>query len=848
MSTLSPNHTHSIDSIVNMKAAASTTKTTKTTTTTVNMAVSSATKPKAASTKAAKANANAAANADAKQKNSQMHRRSRTGEFLFLLPKKSKQVRTSTNQPGCYTCRLRRKKCDEGAPLCTACKHLGLTCEYKRPHWWGNNEARRNQKDDIKMIIKRKKLSEKAASSIHTSVVGSPPGLSLSSSSLPTSATFSDQLDRTRSASIDSHYAAAAFDFNSPPTSSSEYGGVLTNGDSSSAFSTPQMHPDFMFGSGFAPYEVDIKTERQMFVNDVPTLHESTTSTFSTYHTPPPPGTVLPPYPMAMDGNMVVDPAIGLGMTGVPVDPQMQAAMPGVVGPGGEWMEQVYSERRESMTEETLNMNFFDFPHANSRQVAIELDEGDQCLLDHFVQYVLPTLFPILEANQHGAVGSDLILPALQSNKCYLHCCLSVAAQHLKAVLGSAQAQAQGGQPGQLVPTADLDADIMRHRYATISALCHALPRDENHQQVLESALALIFFQCGVGRFDDALPDVPWHQHFQAAASLVQKLDLPAQVTAATTTPVTAVEDGSAPVDAGTVSVATTGDAAQSTPFNMTLMSWVDILGATMQGRAPVFAHTYREKHLSPPHLSSLGLRELMGCEDRVMYLISEIACLEALKASGMDDIMLCHHVSVLGDQIGLTEIGEAPAKLPFNANGSLSPKQLSKNITAAYRLAARIYLCSLVPGFCPSQASCRGLVDKLTAVLQTIPCGPAGFDRCVVWVYLMAGFASMPGSTFRVFFADRIAQMGEAAASVGSFGRAVSLLHETWLQQNVLIQQLLDEQEQRRQQRQQQKAVASPSGAPVSSDNDDESDILPPQFVHWREVMHMKGWDFLLM
>ncbi|KAL1896609.1 DNA-binding transcriptional regulator ume6 [Sporothrix stenoceras] len=797
------------------------------------MAVSSATKPKAASTKAKANAAAAAANADAKQKSSQMHRRSRTG---------------------CYTCRLRRKKCDEGAPLCTACKHLGLTCEYKRPHWWGNNEARRNQKDDIKMIIKRKKLSEKAASSIHTSVVASPPGLSLSSSSMPTSATFSDQLDRTRSASIDSHYAAAAFDFNSPPTSASEYGGVMTNGDSS-AFSTPQMHPDFMFGSGFAPYEVDIKTERQMFVNDVPTLHESTTSTFSTYHTPPPPGTVLPSYPMAMDGSsLVVDPAIGLGMTGVPVDPQIQAGA--MLGVGSEWMEQVYSERRESMTEETLAMNVFDFPHASSRQVAIEMDEGDQYLLDHFVQYVLPTLFPILEANQHGAVGSDLILPALQSNKCYLHCCLSVAAQHLKAVIGSAQAQVPAGQPGQLVPTSDLDDDIARHRYATIAAICDALPHAKNHQQVLESALALIFFQCGVGRFDDALPDIQWHQHLQAAASLVQQLDLPAQVTAATTAaPVTAVEDGSAgvSVDANTVNVATTGDATQSTPFNMTLMSWIDVLGATMQGRAPVFAHTYREKHLSPPHLSSLGLRELMGCEDRVMYLISEIACLEALKASGMDDIMLCHHVSVLGDQIGLTEIGEAPAKLPFNANGSLSPKQLSKNITAAFRLAARIYLCSLVPGFCSSQASCRGLVDKLTAVLQTIPCGPAGFDRCVVWPYLMAGFASMPGSTFRVFFADRITQMGEAAASVGSFGRCVSLLHETWLQQNVLIQQLLDDQEQRRQQRQQAKAVAaaaagSSSPASSSSPDDDDTDILPPQYVHWREVMHMKGWDFLLM
>ncbi len=84
----------------------------------------------------------------------------------------------------------------------------------------------------------------------------------------------------------------------------------------------------------------------------------------------------------------------------------------------GEWTEQIYQERRESLTEEALNMNFFDFSHGpamTSRQVDIELDENDQRLLDHFIQFVLPTIFPILETNQHGSVSSDLILPALQT-------------------------------------------------------------------------------------------------------------------------------------------------------------------------------------------------------------------------------------------------------------------------------------------------------------------------------------------------------------------------------------------------------------------------------------------------
>jgi hypothetical protein len=186
-----------------------------------------------------------------------------------------------------------------------------------------------------------------------------------------------------------------------------------------------------------------------------------------------------------------------------------------------------------------------------------------------------------------------------------------------------------------------------------------------------------------------------------------------------------------------------------------------------------------------------------------------------------MDDITLCQHVHVLGDQIGLTEIAESTPKLPFNANGTLSPKQLSRNMTAAFRLAARIYLCSLVPGFHPSQTSCLGLVEKLTTVLGHIPSGPAGFDRSLSWVYLIGGAFSTPGSSYRAFFEDRIAQLGDLA-NFGSFGRVTCLLRELWGQQ-------ADSQ------------VGSPSSA--------GSEVpQQQQYVHWRDVMRMKGWDFLLI
>ncbi len=573
---------------------------------------------------------------------------------------------------------------------------------------------------------------------------------------MPTSASGSDFYDRNRSASIDSRASGGGgggFSFNSPP------------GGADFVAYNSQIHPDFIYGPGYTPYEIDVKTERQMFVNDVPTVRESHVSTFSTMHTPPPPGTVLP------------------------------AASQFPNRSGGGWTEHVHQERKESLSEETLNVNFFDFEHGppqESRQVQVELDEGDQRLLEHFIRYVMPTIFPILETNQHGSVGSDLILPALQCNSIYLHCCLSTAAQHIKSV-----SLATGREPAE---GRDVDGDIMRHRYATIWSLCEALKRDENHQQILEATLGLIFFQCVVGRPDDGLLDIAWHQHFQAAISLVQKLDLPRLVT---------------------------GDAAAGapplaqTPFNMTLAAWIDILGASMLGMSPTFAHTYRDKHLAQGrHSHHLGLRELMGCEDRVMYLISEVACLESLKKGGMDDFVLCQHVSSLGEQISLTEVGDLTPRLPFNANGTLSPKQLSRNMTSAFRIAARIYLCSLVPGFNPAQPSPLGLVEKLTAVLQCIPAGPDGYDRNLVWVYLIGGAFSCADSPLRALFEERVAALGDLAMC-GSFGRMTCVLREVWLQNDQLAQ----------------------AHTPGSTG----SDAVAPH-VHWRDVMQMNGWDYLLI
>ena len=589
--------------------------------------------------------------------------------------------------------------------------------------WWSNNEQRKQQKEHIKNIIKRTKLSEKTAQ-VASMGAGTPPGLS---HSLPTSATYSDATIRTRAPSEDSQYS----DFNQPPH---QHYDIYQPHVMSPSF---DVEPHY-YQYAAQPYEVDIKTERQMFVNDVPTRTDSTTSTFSTFQ-PPQGHTQLPPLPEE------------------------------------EWLhEGIYEPVGDMFSgEEALDFNFFDFSHGapqDCQPSVIQVDENDKPLLDHFIENVLRLIFPVLEVNQHGSARTDVILPALESNKCYLHCCLSIAAIHLKSTQGI-----QGEQ---------IDSDIMRHRYATISELCAALNRDTDHLQILEATLGMIFFQCSVGGPDDSLPDIPWHQHFEAGGSLVRKLNLPHAM------------------------VHVNGQRMHP-PFNMTLTSWIDILGATMLGRAPRFADTYREKNDSGSHS---GLSELMGCEDRMMYLISEIACLDALKCSGdIDDMQLCHHIKSLGECLDLTEPPPGTVDHPFSSTGAIRPKQLSRNMTAMFRVAARIFLCSLVPGASRWDHSMIGLVSRLAHTLEYIPHGQEGFDRSIVWPLLIGGSQSTHDSTFRQIFADRIACLGEHA-QFGSFGRMVRLLQEVWRQA------------------------------------DEEHCARERQDVHWRDVMQQKGWDFLLI
>lgn len=571
---------------------------------------------------------------------------------------------------------------------------------------------------------------------------------------------FSEYMDRVR-ALIEKPAATTEFNFNSP---------VLAE-PQQNPFTTPAPAPvPTSITTPVSPYDISIKTNT--YINNVPVPNQSPVSV-SGYNMMNPPQQQLPftqpsstPQPLATAQCL---PA--------------QQSLPTPQSASTEWFNAPAAYLSQPQPYSPMDAVGFGLPGrslSSCLQTMVPIEESDKPLLNHFFDYVIPLVFPIVEVNHGGPTRVREILNALQNNKSYLHCCLSVAAIHLKTSMGMED---------------QMDHDIMQHRYEAISQLCRALNSKvgNSQMQVMDATLGLIFYHSCVGLPDDYLPDITWYSHFQAVANLVKKLNY-------------------AP-----------------TQFNVSLITWIDILGSTMVGETPQFAHTYRTKHLSG---TPSGLQPLMGCDDRIMYLISEIACLESLKLEGqLDDMIVRHHISALSAQIDWTEPADKTMESPYNAAGVIVPEKLTKILTALFRIGARIYLYSLIPGFDRHEPNYVNLVASVADTLQFLPTGASGFDRCLVWPLFMAGAHSISSSKLRKVLAERVSALGYLG-DFGGFGRMYRVLKEVW-----------------------RVSEGSTSSSTSGSDTNASTQVNPVQYLpqtrqypHWRDIMRKNKWDYLLL
>ncbi|KAK1145405.1 DNA-binding transcriptional regulator ume6 [Aspergillus melleus] len=867
---------------------------------------------------------------------------------------------------GCFTCRLRRKKCDEARPSCGTCTKLGIKCEYRAPIWWSTGEQRRRQKDRIKDRIRQTKVMEKHGSlkeymdriralterSPKTSdkesnrpMMGEqynwnapilPPPFTPCNINVTSETLFSPGFPPPFQASSSSSMSFSPVSPSQGPMSSQMHSQLPTPMSTQAPFPEPvqmtpqmptematsmhvpmhdnqmsaqlpadmsvqmhdnqmsaqlpadmsvQMYDNQMSAQGHTDMavpmydnqvsaqghtdmavpmydnqvsaqghtdmsvpmydnqmSVQMPTEMPVQMHDTEMhcvqmhaemhcvqMHAEMPTQVAAEVAPQASADFSAQMPTQASTEMSISPQTSLtpaeiaAQLPIQLETQVRTQMPIIMPvqvptprlPTDGWfgnnipnipstpsipsiptlpgMNHYHNHNSFGQLQHYSTMNIPGFVHSNGPSPVvplhsiIALDEKDRPYLDHFIDNLLDMGFPIVKLHQGAQLRLNETFKIMQYNRSFLHCCLSVAAIHMKTSQGLDD---------------QMDHEIMQHRYEAISLLCRALARGHNPIQVIDATLGMIFYHCKISNTDDYLPDIPWSAHFQGVATLVKKLE------------------------------------KSPSQFNISLITWIDILGSTMKGTTPHFAHAYRTKHLSG---TPSGLRGLMGCSDRVMYLISEAACLESLWLDGeMNNGDLCGHVAALKSQVDFTEPTDRSLQYPYGPNGEIMAMPLTKSISALFRIATRIYLHSLLPGFDRFDFTVTNLVASVPDILNYIPGGFNGYDRCIVWPLFIVGAYSTPACLFRRVLTERITAMGYLG-DFASFGRMYRVLREIWrLAEGPLIEPSDEE---------------DAPGSPESVDSN--ATIRPPnrqtrepvrENLHWREVMKRNKWDFLLL
>jgi C6 transcription factor Pro1 len=83
-------------------------------------------------------------------------------------PRHSSTIRSSN---GCWTCRLRRKKCDEKHPVCDACAALHITCRYDqdKPEWMDGGVRQEEMAERLKREVKERAHRRRGERAVHIS-------------------------------------------------------------------------------------------------------------------------------------------------------------------------------------------------------------------------------------------------------------------------------------------------------------------------------------------------------------------------------------------------------------------------------------------------------------------------------------------------------------------------------------------------------------------------------------------------------------------------------------------------------------------------------------------------------
>ncbi|KAJ6256777.1 hypothetical protein Dda_8644 [Drechslerella dactyloides] len=743
----------------------------------------------------------------------------------------TRHVRTRT---GCWTCRFRKKKCDEARPACEQCSHLRLICDGydAQPIWMKDQAKATEKKKEIKtQMVRRSRRRKKSQLTSNKAEIPSqkPKSPPKTSPTQPTGGN-SSQDGAFGSAkhlpalpipmSVDDHDFTGRFQTSSPEDSGSS---------ELSSFNMTRMHWAVNLPSSHPTSHASPRT------NCTLTSKESTRAT-------------------SVEDTIKEEDEYD--------DQEMDVP-----------------DSADSSTDTELVPYAAQIPIISTfrfNDLQIQTDKKlDINLASLYLRSIFGVTYRALSDEQVFRYNDALILPMFKDNKSFLHGCLSSTALHLTAT-NISETQRKG-----------LVTEVYRHRQKSLKSLKAQVANSANDEERIKIAATV----CALISFDVFSRRTDWRVHVKAATDCIVLLNWCQR----------------RPTHPGQW-------------FIYSRVLWLDILSSLTTGEKPVFSDFYRSILFLPPEARSSvnGLGQMMGCEDSVLYLISEITCLEHWKfenlsskpwlevheelvrraialdkelkrltitdlsnqkshrrseygcwsynsvdASPQDDNDMDSVGTDFGDDTDLDsdfgedgddddisyvdedppeEIDEVVDEIVRRNSNFAGPERLyrqspkpaptqhetdgtevfaaestnkliedrgtfKKAVTEAFRIMARVYLRVVTYGFNSYDADSQALLQELLAVIDFIPNLYMGFERSIISPLLIVGsLAINPGH--QQILSTRLKKTPHMA-KYGNLGNVDKILTEIW-------------------------------SRPWAPD--------PRQPVPWRQVMVEKGWEYLMV
>lgn len=428
----------------------------------------------------------------------------------------------------------------------------------------------------------------------------------------------------------------------------------------------------------------------------------------------------------------------------------------------------------------------------------IEMDMG---LIVGYMDYVFPVIFPFYRASILEGGRSWVLILALQSTS-FFNSIASLSSYFFSVVpvqvgLGHASCAADTWEGLRKQSTQAL-ADIQRELGGLRAG--GAGRSRENSTRLLASVVQLLGLEVNM------MPPSGWRVHLDAATSLFEQLAAHW------------ITDNAEP----NATVCPTSHLLRKAPwmtaepgalrFFSSFLMVADILASTTLEQAPRLRgyHGGKRRPQSLDGIVSLALEDITGCAPEVLFLIGDMAALDAWKKRRLKDVdsiprdqkeELVRRAALIEDQrqICLEEelstesssqnnIHQAHKDTPSRpleaildqSNCTFGPRALSPDthalITRVWAVAARVYLLVIVLGWQPANSDIRSSVSQGIDLLAQVasPC----WLRSIIWPLCVVGCLATEDE--RPVVRSLIETMG-ALGGLGGVRQASNILENVW-------------------------------------------------------------------